>query len=228
MSKTKVIAIDGPSGSGKSTIAKLIAKDLNLTYLDTGALYRAIAYSLAKLDIEANQTQKIENTLKDLKFEYGKSDDELIVVNDENLSQAIREHHVSELASIYSKLPVVREFLKTFQRDFAKTNPSVLEGRDIGTVIFPDAALKVFLTADPEVRAQRRYAQLKEMGQTDLDLEQILADIKSRDESDQNRDIAPLKKASDAVGIDTSSVSISEVVGQIKNLYLNNSFFFPK
>lgn len=228
MSKSKVIAIDGPSGSGKSTIAKKLASELSLTYLDTGALYRAIAYTLNDMNITADDLSAIEKTLKNLKFEYGKSESEFIIINDKNLSQKIREHNVSELASIYSKLPVVRDFLKSFQRDFAQTNPSVLEGRDIGTVIFPDAALKIFLTADPEVRANRRYEQLIEMGQADVDVKAILNDIKKRDEADRTREIAPLKKAEDAIEINTSTASIDQVIVQIRELYSNNSFFFPK
>lgn len=220
MNKSNVIAIDGPSGSGKSTIAKKLAQQLNLTYLDTGALYRAIAFTLDDLNISAeDDTNSIQDVLGKLKFQYGQSESELIVINDVNLSQKIREHNISELASIYSKLPVVRDFLKSFQRDFAKTNPSVLEGRDIGTVIFPDAELKIFLTADPEVRAGRRFKQLQEMGQTNIDVEAILNDIKTRDEADRSRKVAPLIKADDAIEIDTSSDSIDEVIVQIKNLY---------
>lgn len=225
--KTKVIAIDGPSGSGKSTIAKIIAQELDLTYLDTGALYRAIAYTLNEKNISQADTMAIEATLSELKFEYGKSEEELIIINGENLTLKIREHKVSELASKYSKLPVVRDFLQSFQRNFAKTNPSVLEGRDIGTVIFPNAALKIFLTADPKVRAKRRYEQLEEMGTNKISLEAILSDIKKRDQADISRAIAPLKKADDAIEVDTTSKNIEEITAKIKALYSKNSFFFP-
>ena len=228
MSKSKVIAIDGPSGSGKSTIAKIISEELQLTYLDTGALYRAIAYTLFQKKISPEETDKIKIALDRLDFSYGKSDKELVTIDGENLTYKIREHNISRLASIYSKLPVVRDYLKSFQRDFAKTNPSVLEGRDIGTVIFPDAALKVFLTADSEVRAKRRFEQLVDMGQKEVNLEKILDDIKSRDNSDRSRDIAPLKKAEDAVEINTSGKDINEVTQMIKDLYLNTPSFFPQ
>lgn len=228
MSKSKVIAIDGPSGSGKSTIAKIISEELQLTYLDTGALYRAIAYTLSQKKISPEETDKIKIALDRLDFSYGKSDKELVTIDGENLTYKIREHNISRLASIYSKLPVVRDYLKSFQRDFAKTNPSVLEGRDIGTVIFPDAALKVFLTADSEVRAKRRFEQLVDMGQKEVNLEKILDDIKSRDNSDRSRDIAPLKKAEDAVEINTSGKDINEVTQMIKDLYLNTPSFFPQ
>ena len=228
MSKSKVIAIDGPSGSGKSTIAKIISEELQLTYLDTGALYRAIAYTLSQKKISPEETDKIKIALDGLDFSYGKSDKELVTIDGENLTYKIREHNISRLASIYSKLPVVRDYLKSFQRDFAKTNPSVLEGRDIGTVIFPDAALKVFLTADSEVRAKRRFEQLVDMGQKEVNLEKILDDIKSRDNSDRSRDIAPLKKAEDAVEINTSGKDINEVTQMIKDLYLNTPSFFPQ
>lgn len=225
--KTKIIAIDGPSGSGKSTIAKIIADDLDLTYLDTGALYRAIAYTLDSKNISEKDTEAIRATLADLKFEYGKSESKLIVINGENLTQKIREHKVSELASKYSKLPVVRDFLCSFQRDFAQTNPSVLEGRDIGTVIFPDAALKIFLTADPKIRAKRRLEQLEEMGEDTISLDALLSDIKKRDQADISRAIAPLRKAEDAIEVDTSSKNIAEITKLIKDLYSENSFFFP-
>lgn len=225
--KTKVIAIDGPSGSGKSTIAKIIAKELGLTYLDTGALYRAIAYTLDSKKILETELDKIQSTLSNLKFEYGKSENELIIINGENLTSTIREHKVSELASKYSKLPVVRNFLQSFQREFAQTHPSVLEGRDIGTVIFPNAALKIFLTADSGIRAKRRLDQLRDQGESDITLEAILSDIKKRDQADITRSIAPLKRADDAVEIDTSSKDITKITAQIKDLYSKNSFFFP-
>lgn len=225
--KVKVIAIDGPSGSGKSTIAKRLSSELGLTYLDTGALYRSLAYKLNEAEIDPESLDQVEKALKSFKLEYGRSENELVLINGENLTTKIREHVVSELASKYSKLSIVRDFLRDFQRDFATTTPSVLEGRDIGTIIFPNAALKVFLTARSDVRANRRLDQLKELGQSNIDFETILRDIEKRDEADKTRSIAPLIKASDAFEIDTSDIEIDTIIAKIKELYSKNSFFFP-
>ena len=223
----KVVAIDGPSGSGKSTIAKALAKKLNLTYLDTGALYRSIAYTLHHKNIPAEDINSIEVELNSLTLEYSPEEGILIKVNGTDLTSKIREHFVSELASTYSKLPVVRNFLTSFQREFSLTRPSVLEGRDIGTVIFPDAALKIFLTADPAVRASRRFEQLKELGKniTGISAASIQADIEARDQADKSRSVAPLIKASDAIEIDTGSLEIDQILNQITNLFKVNPVF---
>lgn len=220
MGKSKVIAIDGPSGSGKSTIAKNIADTLQLTYLDTGAMFRAIALILDEKLISSADTTGIEECLSKMKFEYQPSDNVLIRINDVDLTHEIREHHVSKLASQYSQVPQIREFLKLKQREIASSKASILEGRDIGTVIFPNAALKVFLTARAEVRAKRRLRELKERSPNEnYNLEKILQDIVNRDMSDQNRSVAPLVKADDAVEIDTSEMTISEIVDQIIGLF---------
>lgn len=234
--KSKVIAIDGPSGSGKSTIAKLVAQSLKLTYLDTGAMFRALGYVLSKsgidfskegLDaIEISETQKI---LANLDFQYGVSDSVLIQINGEDLTEKIREHQVSALASQVSKFAVVRQYLKEKQREVAKLKPSVLEGRDIGTVIFPNAALKIFLTADPQIRAQRRFDQLVEKDPKNSSLysvEQILKDIEQRDLQDRQREIAPLAQADDAIAIDTTSFSIDQVQAKIIDLYKQRADLF--
>lgn len=217
----KVIAIDGPSGSGKSTIAKLISDKLGLTYLDTGALYRSLAYLLHDKNINESEVKKIEIYLSKIHLEYSPTKDVLVRIDNEDLSKKIREHYVSGLASRYSKLPVVRSYLKSFQREFALKKPSVLEGRDIGTVIFPDAAIKIFLTASSEIRAQRRFEQLKELGQdvSKMDINSIQADIEKRDEEDRTRTEAPLKKAEGAIEMDTSSCSIDEIVNDICDVY---------
>lgn len=227
--KSKVIAIDGPSGSGKSTIAKLVASELGLTYLDTGAMFRALGYVLNNttidyskdgLDaIELSETQKI---LSNINFEYGVSEEVLIRIDGVDLTSKIREHQVSLLASQVSRFAVIRQFLKEKQREIAKQKPSVLEGRDIGTVIFPNAALKVFLTADSKVRAERRYEQLVEKDSANKDkfsVQQILEDIEERDRQDKERDIAPLTQADDAVAIDTSHMDIISVKNKIIELY---------
>jgi cytidylate kinase len=225
--KSKVIAIDGPSGSGKSTITQLIARELGLIYLDTGAMFRAIALHLHERNIQSSDSSSIESELEKMNFKYAKDDSNLVEINGVNLTQKIREHHVSELASIYSKVPMVREVLKNLQRSIAGERPSILEGRDIGTVIFPDAALKFFLTADPKVRAQRRLEQIKEKDPaTSLTVESIYEDIVERDKSDQQRAIAPLVKAQDAKEINTTSMSIEEVVDLVCSEYKNSKDLF--
>jgi cytidylate kinase len=236
MDKEKVIAIDGPSGSGKSTIAKIVSNKLSLTYLDTGAMFRAIGYFVSKLDIDFSKMELtnseiklVEELLESLDFEYGVNENILIRVNGEDLTEKIREHEVSKLASLTSKFPQVRNYLKTKQRDIATKKPSVLEGRDIGTVIFPNAAIKIFLTADPVVRAERRYSQLVQKNSLNKDkysVEKIKEDIEDRDAQDANRTIAPLVKASDAIEIDTSNLSIEEVAEIIIEAYNNKKEFF--
>lgn len=216
----RVIAIDGPSGSGKSTITKILAKELGFLYLDTGAMFRALAYKLDSLDVDfskdelsSDEESLVHSYLSKLDFQYAPRKGVLIEINGEDLSSKIREHHVSKMASKTSKFPVVRKYLKDKQREAAKKEPSILEGRDIGTVIFPDAALKFFLTASSEVRARRRLAQLDDQGKRDgLTFEQIKKDIEKRDEEDSKRALAPLKKASDAIEVDTSTMTIEEVV----------------
>ncbi len=225
--KAKVIAIDGPSGSGKSTIAKIVAKKLGLTYLDTGAMFRAIGLFLHDKNISKDNISQISKELVELDFKYALSDSNLVQINGENLTDKIREHHVSQIASQYSQLEVVREYLKELQRSIAGARASILEGRDIGTVIFPDAALKFFLTADPLIRAERRLAQIKEKEpDTNLTAELIHADIVNRDKTDQNRAIAPLVKAEDAIEVDTTSMSIDDVCGLIYESFRSSSHMF--
>lgn len=232
--KDKVIAIDGPSGSGKSTITKLLADRLGFTYLDTGAMFRALAYKLDKLDVDFSReslskkdSEKIKSCLEELDFQYAPSKNVLIQINGEDLTQKIREHHVSKLASKTSKFPVVREYLARIQRDVASKRPCILEGRDIGTVIFPNAALKFFLTANSDVRAKRRLEQLREKGAgAGLSFEQIRKDIQKRDREDSERETAPLKKADDAIPIDTSSLSVEEVLEKMLKAYRQRQELF--
>lgn len=213
MQKSKVIAIDGPSGSGKSTIAKIVAKRLSLTYQDTGAMFRAIAFELDDKNIMPDEDDKIKTHLEGIDFKYDKDSHTLVEINNINLTEKIREHHVSQLASSYSKNNIVRNYLKDLQRKIAHAKPSILEGRDIGTVIFPNAQFKFFLTASDEVRAQRRLAQLQDKDpHSNYNISDILQDIKNRDDEDSNREVAPLKKASDAMEIDTSAYSVEDVV----------------
>lgn len=222
MKKDQVIALDGPSGSGKSTVAKLIAQKLGLIYIDTGAMFRAAAYALQHTGIDFTKPQLSpgENDLivkffHDHRFQFAPAPGVLILLDNLNLTDVIREHHVSRLASQVSKHKVVREFLKNWQRDIVKDRPAILDGRDIGTVIFPNAVLKVFLTASAEERATRRYEELKERNQTELDYETILKDIKERDFEDMNREIAPLKKAHDGVELDSTGKTIPQIVDEV-------------
>lgn len=226
MKKDQVIALDGPSGSGKSTVAKMIAQQLVLIYIDTGAMFRALAYALqhtgidftkAKLDPE--DEGKIRHFYHDHRFQFAPEPGVLIQLDNLNLTDVIREHHVSRLASQISKFKVIRDFLAEWQRSIVKDRPAILDGRDIGTVIFPNAVLKVFLTASPHERAHRRLIELKDRGQNDLDYETILKDIQERDYEDMNREIAPLKKAEDSIELDTTGKSIPQIVEHIINLW---------
>lgn len=232
--KDRVIAIDGPSGSGKSTITKLFADKIGFTYLDTGAMFRALAYKLNTLDIDfgrdaltSTEELEVEKFLGNLDFQYAPTKNVLISVNGEDLTRKIREHYVSKLASQTSKFSVVREFLANLQRKIAKRSPCILEGRDIGTVIFPNAALKFYLTANSDVRAQRRLDQLQEKGKAEgLTLKRIKEDIEKRDDQDTQREVAPLKKAEDAFEIDTSNKTVQEVLGLMFNLFQEKESLF--
>ena len=216
MEKSLVIAIDGPSGSGKSTIAQLLAKQLGLLYIDTGSMFRGLAYSAQKSNVPMESGETLNKFLAECNIEYGKSKEELISINGENLTPIIREHHVSKLASIISQVPEVREYLLNFQRNLAIEVLCVMEGRDIGTVVFPNAFCKIFITASAEIRAERRLNQLKEQGNLDVTLEQVVEDVKKRDESDINREVAPLKEADDAYFMDTTELNLDEILNKLK------------
>ena len=232
--KDKVIAIDGPSGSGKSTITKLLAKELEFTFLDTGAMFRALAYKLNQLPVDFSQEnlspkeeRAVKESLEQMDFQYAPSKKILIQIDGEDLTQKIREHQVSRLASKISKHKVVRDFLAKIQRTIAKERPSILEGRDIGTVIFPNAALKFFLSASSEVRAKRRLEQLREKGKGEAyTFEQIKEDIEKRDGEDSQREVAPLKKAPDAIFLDTSSLTLSEALNKMISIYKERQELF--
>lgn len=226
MKKDQVIALDGPSGSGKSTVAKMIAHKLGLIYIDTGAMFRAAAYVLqhtgidfTKPELSEADNKLIDKFFHDHRFQFAPEPGVLILLDNLNLTDVIREHHVSKLASQVSKHKVVRNFLANWQRDIVKDRPAILDGRDIGTVIFPNAILKVFLTASSEERATRRFEELKERGQTDVDYATILKDIKERDFEDMNRTIAPLKKADDGVELDSTGKTIPQIVDEIIGLW---------
>lgn len=196
---TMKIAIDGPGGAGKSTLAKMLAKKLGFAYVDTGAIYRTVGYAARCKGIAPDDADAVSAMLKDIKvearFEDGRQD---MYLDGEFLGDRIREHEISHYASAVSAIPAVREYLFDMQRNIADENNVIMDGRDIGTVILPDAQLKIFLTATAEERAMRRTRELIEKGQA-ADYEQVLADIKERDERDSSRAIAPLKAADDAI-----------------------------
>lgn len=213
------IALDGPAGAGKSTIAKAVAKKLSFIYVDTGALYRAIGFYAIKNKISSEN--EIISSLKkikvDLKFENNL---QKVFLCDEDISEEIRTSEVSMMASKISAIPAVREFLFDLQQDLAKKNNVIMDGRDIGTVILPEANVKIFLTASSEKRAERRYKELIEKG-LQVDYDDILKDIIKRDYDDSNRKIAPLKTAADAIFVDTSAYNLEESINLILTI-INN------
>lgn len=206
------IAIDGPSGSGKSTLSKEVAKKLGFLHIDTGALYRAIAYYVFENQVQIDKVPKILNEINiDLKFQ---NDQQRVMLNGKDVSEKIRTPEISSLASQVSKVKEVREFLLQTQRNFAKENNVIMDGRDIGTVILPDATVKIFLTSSSEVRAKRRYLQLTQSGMK-CDYSQILRSVIERDNQDMNRELSPLKKADDAILLDTTNLNFDESISQI-------------
>jgi cytidylate kinase len=210
----RVIAIDGPSGSGKTTIAKLIAEELGFDYLDTGALYRAVALALRekKVAIEDND-DKIKKVLDNtvIRFNNGK-----VFLNGRDVSEEIRNTDIDHYSSVFSAKKIVRDFLLDFQRNAALNNDLVVEGRDTTTVVFPDAQKKIFLHASDEERARRRYLQFKEKG-INITMDEAIKSIIERDKRDTNRDIAPLRAAHDALLVDSSNLSIEQVLKKILN-----------
>lgn len=206
------IAIDGPSGAGKSTIGKMLAKRLNIVYLDTGAMYRAVALYVHSKGIDVNDAQKVIPLLDEIKLEFvGDGEDKHICLNGKDVSAEIREHHVSKLASDVSKIPQVRMFLVEQQRAIAKQCDTVLDGRDITSYVLPDSKYKFFLTASPEERARRRYEELMQKG-ADVSYEQVLKDVNDRDYNDTHRDFAPLTRTEDSVYIDSTDMSTEQVI----------------
>ena len=214
MIERMIIAIDGPSGSGKSTIAKLVAKKLGLRYLDTGAIYRAVAFILDESGIEPKEGPDLESELDRINVNLK---DASVVVNGRDVSDKIRNPHISAMASLFSALPTVRQRLLHIQRAQVDSGGIVAEGRDMGTVVFPEARVKIFLTANEEVRAYRRWLELNRKG-IKVDRSEILSNIRLRDQNDSSRRIAPLIKADDAVLIDTSDLSIEDIVERILDL----------
>lgn len=212
------IAIDGPAGAGKSTIAKKIAKKMEFVYVDTGAMYRAMALYLLRLGVDAQDMAKIEEvcTQADISIAY-RDGEQVVLLNGENVNGLIRTEEVSNMASVSSTNGKVREKLVQLQKELAKKADVVMDGRDIGTCVLPDADVKVYLTASAKVRAERRYKELMQKGET-CDLEKITQDIIDRDHRDMTREISPLKQAEDAVLVDSSDMTIDEVVEKIISL----------
>ncbi len=212
------IAIDGPAGAGKSSVSKLVAEKLGYFYVDTGAIYRSLALIMIKKGISLDNEPSIENELKsfDIRFKMEGGINH-IFLNGEDVTKDIRTEEVSMLASSVSAIPFVRKELFDIQRAYAEKGGVVMEGRDIGTVIIPEAELKIFLTASPLKRAQRRLLDLKAKGIADISLETLADEIKKRDEQDSNREIAPLKPASDSVIVDNSDIDLDQTAEKIVN-----------
>lgn len=209
------VAIDGPAGAGKSTVAKAAAKKLGFIYVDTGALYRTVGVNALRKGIDPKDAEEVKATLDDIDVSLGFVDgSQHVFLNGEDVSEEIRLPASSMAASAVSAIPEVREFLLLLQRDIAKKNNCLMDGRDIGTVILPDAQYKFFFTASAEIRADRRCKELKEKG-IPADYETVLAEIKERDYNDSHRETAPLKQADDAVLIDSSYMTIEEAVDKI-------------
>lgn len=213
------VAVDGPAGSGKSTITKMVAKNLGYNYVDTGAMYRALTYNFLKNNLTELDEIEIELLLSKVKFEVKFIDRvQYVFVNDEDVSEKIRTAEVSKFTSLFAKSPAVREFLIDTQRNLAMSNNIIMDGRDIASVVLPNADVKIFLTASVEERARRRVLDFERQGVVDIDFDKVKADIVARDYQDENRDIAPLVKVDDAVLIDTTNLSITEVVEKMSEL----------
>lgn len=216
MSKFISIAIDGPSGAGKSTLAKMVAKTFNFIYVDTGAIYRTVGLYCLRNGIICKDESGVSSALANINIsiEYDYDGKQMMILNGENVSEAIRMPEVSIAASDVSSLAVCRTFLLDMQRRFARENNVIMDGRDIGTVVLPNADIKIFLTSSAEVRAQRRFDELSAKGITTT-FDEVLKDIEYRDYQDTHREVAPLKQAEDAVLVDTSNLNLEESLDYI-------------
>ena len=213
------IAIDGPAGAGKSTIARRVAKELSFIYVDTGAMYRAMALYLLHKNVDRTNTEQICEVCQnaEISIEY-QNGEQIVLLNGENVNAYLRTEEVGNMASVSSAVPRVREKLLSLQRKLAKDMSVVMDGRDIGTTILPDADVKIYLTASSLTRAKRRYLELQEKG-TVCDLDNIQKDIEERDQRDMNREISPLRQAEDAVLVDSSDLTIEQVVDRILKIF---------
>lgn len=221
--KCRSIAIDGPSGAGKSTLAKMLAKELGFLYVDTGAIYRTVGLFVRRQGASPEDEQAVSRLLEglEIRMAYGQDGLQRMYLNGEDVTEAIRQNEISQYASKVSAMPAVRSFLLEMQRRLAKEHDVIMDGRDIGTVVLPNADLKLYLTAAAEDRAERRYAELLERGQT-VERAEILRDVKERDERDMNRAVAPLKKAEDAIMADTTGNSLEESFSLLLRLIREN------
>lgn len=212
------VAIDGPAGAGKSTIAKLVAKEKGYIYVDTGAMYRGLAIHFLNKGIKPGETEKVIEACRDAEVTIAYEDGvQHVYLNGEDISSRLRNEEVGNMASVTSAIPQVRKKLLELQQNLAKTQNVIMDGRDIGTCVLPDADVKIYLTASVKTRAKRRYDELKEKGE-ECNLEEIAHDIEERDHRDMTREIAPLKQADDAVLVDSSDMTIEEVVKTIVDL----------
>ncbi len=208
-----IIAIDGPSGAGKSTVAKLLSKKLDFEYIDTGAMYRAFAYKFFRNNIDIGE-ENVNKVLLETDIDYNKSN---VYLDGENVEDCIRNEQISKLASEISKIQAVREKLVSIQRKISSSKNIVIDGRDVTTVVFPNAEFKFYITASAQTRAERRYNELISKGEN-VSVEEILEDINKRDHNDMTRKISPLKIADDAIVMDTSDLSIEEVTEELVNI----------
>lgn len=214
------IAIDGPAGAGKSTIAKALAKQLNIVYVDTGAMYRAIGLYFSRKQVAKDDVETVERECENIDVSIGYEDGEQIVyLNGENVNGLIRTPEAGMMASAFSMHKKVREKMVELQQNLAKKTSVVMDGRDIGTVVLPEAEVKIYLTASSSVRAKRRYDELIQKG-VDCNLEQLKKEIEERDYQDMTREVSPLKKAEDAIELDTSDLSIEEVIEKMQQIVL--------
>lgn len=213
------IAIDGPAGAGKSSIAKALSKRLGYIYIDTGAMYRAVALFFVENNISDGADSRIESLLEKLEISIKYEDGaQKVILNGEDVTDKLRLEEIGKLASKFSAIGSVREKLVALQRKLAQKENVVMDGRDIGTVVLPNADLKIYLSASSKVRAKRRYLELLEKGHTDLDINDIEDEIIKRDEADMNREISPLKQADDAYYLDSSDMTLEEVVSKILSM----------
>ncbi len=223
------VAIDGPSGSGKSTMARKLAKAFGFLYVDTGAIYRTLGLACSRAGIDRRDAKEVMKILSglDLQIRYNEAGEQCMLLSGEDVSREIRLPEISLAASDVSAHQEVRSFLLDLQRKFARENDIIMDGRDIGTVVLPDAELKIFLTASPEARARRRLAELLEKGEN-VRFEEVLRDIIIRDEQDTTRAAAPLRKAADAVEVDSSEMNAEETYGRLCEIIINRFALAPE
>ena len=209
------VAIDGPAGAGKSTISRAAAKAIGFLYVDTGALYRAVAYDILQNQIDPTDQKAVCGRLSAIEVHFGyEGSEQQVYLNQENVTDKLRTPQVSAAASSVSAIGAVRQFLFSQQQDIARENNIIMDGRDIGTVVLPNAQVKIYLTATAEDRARRRFEELRQKGET-VDFQHVLADLKKRDENDMNRDVSPLRQAPDAIVVDTSQMDFAQSVQAI-------------